>query len=60
VAFTSYAGVLRILDRSDGHVVRQLAPARLGGLPVAIAQRGRGILLALRLQEWGIQLRRLE
>jgi outer membrane protein assembly factor BamB len=60
VAFTSYAGILRVLDRRDGHIVRQLAPARLGGLPVATAQRGRGILLALRLQEWGVELRRLE
>ncbi len=60
VAFTSYAGVLRVLDRRDGHVVRQLAPARLGGLPVATVQRGRGILLALRLQNWGVELRRLE
>jgi outer membrane protein assembly factor BamB len=60
VAFTSYAGVLRVLDRRDGHVVAQLAPGRLGGLPVATVQRGRGILLALRLQDWGVQLRRLE
>ncbi len=60
VAFTSYAGVLRVLDRRDGHVVQQLAPTRLGGLPVATVQRGSGILLALRLREWGVQLRRLE
>jgi outer membrane protein assembly factor BamB len=60
VAFTSYAGVLRVLDRRDGHVVQQLAPARLGGFPIASVQRGRGVLLALRLREWGVQLRRLE
>ena len=35
VAFTSYAGVLHVLDRRDGHVVQTLAPARLGGFPVA-------------------------
>ena len=43
VAFTSYAGVLHVLDRRDGHVVQQLAPARLGGLPVPPgSQRGSG------------------
>jgi len=60
VAFTSYAGVLRVLDRRDGHMVQQLAPARLGGFPIACLPRGRGVLLALRLREWGVQLRRLE
>jgi hypothetical protein len=59
VAFTSYAGVLHVLDRRDGHEVRALAPARLGGLPVATFPRGRGVLLALRLREWGVQFRRL-
>jgi outer membrane protein assembly factor BamB len=59
VAFTSYAGVLHVLDRRDGHVVQRLGPGRLGGLAVATAQRGRGILLALRLRDWGVQLRRL-
>ncbi len=65
VAFTSYAGVLHVLDRRDGHVVQTLAPARLGGLAVATVPaprgwgRGRGVLLALRLRDWGIQLRHL-
>lgn len=63
VAFTSYAGIFRVLDRRDGHVVQRLGPARLGGLPVATAPfrhgRGRGVLVALRLREWGVQLRRL-
>ena len=35
VAFTSFAGVLHVLDRRDGHEVRTVAPRRLGGLPVA-------------------------
>jgi hypothetical protein len=52
-----------VLDRRDGHEVQALAPARLGGLPVAtvVAPRnwGRGVLLALRLRDWGVQLRRL-
>ena len=60
VALTSYAGTLHVLDRRDGHVVQHLTPRRLGGLPVATVQRGRGILLALRLRDWGVQLRRLE
>ncbi len=63
VAFTSYAGVLHVLDRRDGHVVQNLAPRRLGGLPVAILgvprASGRGVLLALRLHDWEVQLRRL-
>jgi len=63
VAFTSYAGVLHVLDRRDGHVVQTLAPDRLGGLPVAIARapwrRGGGVLVAVRLRDWGVQLRRL-
>jgi outer membrane protein assembly factor BamB len=63
VAFTSYAGVLHVLDRRDGHVVAALAPGRLGGLPVATAAapfgHGNGVLLALRLRDWGVQLRRL-
>jgi len=75
VAFTSYAGVLHVLDRRDGHVVQTLDPRRLGGLPAAIASspwgrsgqggqgglggRGGGVLLALRLRDWGVQLRRL-
>lgn len=63
VAFTSYAGVLHVLDRRDGHEVRALAAARLGGLPVATTPspfgRGRGVLLALRLRDWGVQFRRL-
>jgi outer membrane protein assembly factor BamB len=59
VAFTSYAGVLHVLDRRDGHQVQTLAPGRLGGLPVGILQRGRGVLLALRLRAWEVQLRRL-
>jgi outer membrane protein assembly factor BamB len=63
VAFTSYVGVLHVLDRRDGHEVRALAAARLGGLPVAMAPsppgRGRRVLLALRLRDWGVQNRRL-
>jgi outer membrane protein assembly factor BamB len=62
LAFTSYAGVLHVLDRRDGHVVRRLGAGRLGGLPVAIAAAGSpggDGLLALRLREWGVQLRRL-
>jgi outer membrane protein assembly factor BamB len=59
VAFTSYRGVLHVLDRRDGHEVQRLGPGRLGGLPVAVAQRGSGVLLALRLRDWGVQLRRL-
>jgi outer membrane protein assembly factor BamB len=68
VAFTSYAGVLHVLDRRDGHQVQAVAPRRLGGLPVAMlpspphwgrAHWHQGVLLALRLREWGIQLRRL-
>jgi outer membrane protein assembly factor BamB len=69
VAFTSYAGVLHVLDRHDGHVVQTVAARRLGGLPTAIATvpqgrggpggRGGAVLLALRLQDWGVQLRRL-
>ncbi len=64
VALTSYAGVLHVLDRRDGRVVQRLGPARLGGLPVATAPfphgRGSGVLVALRLHEWGVQLRTLE
>jgi hypothetical protein len=69
VAFTSYAGVLHVLDRRDGHVVQTVAPARLGGLAVAavpaprgwgvLGGRGGGVLLALRLRDRGIQLRQL-
>jgi outer membrane protein assembly factor BamB len=63
LAFTSYAGVLHVLDRRDGHEVHAVAPALLGGLPVAtlVAPRrwGGGVLLALRLHEWGVQYRRL-
>lgn len=63
VAFTSYAGVLHVLDRRDGHEVRALAATRLGGLPVATTPspfgRGQGVLLALRLRDWGVQFRRL-
>jgi outer membrane protein assembly factor BamB len=63
VAFTSYAGVLYVLDRSDGHLVERTEPDRLGGLPVATAaapRRAPGrLLVALRLHEWGVQLRRL-
>ena len=60
VALTSYAGVLHVLDRRDGHVVQRIGPARLGGFPVATVQRGRALILALRLREWGVQRRRLE
>jgi outer membrane protein assembly factor BamB len=64
VALTSYAGVLHVLDRRDGHEVERLVPARIGGLPVAVApapwRPGGGLLLALRLRDWGVQLRRLE
>jgi outer membrane protein assembly factor BamB len=63
VAFTSYAGVLHVLDRRDGHVVERLTPAELGGLPVAtVVAPGRPsgrLLLALRLHDWGVQLRKL-
>lgn len=59
VAFTSYAGVLHVLDRRDGHSIDRIGPGRLGGLPVAIAPRGDRVLLALRLRAWGVQLRRL-
>jgi len=65
VAFTSYAGVLHVLDRHDGHVVQSVEPRRLGGLPAAIAaspwsrrRQSGGALLALRLHDWGVQLRR--
>jgi outer membrane protein assembly factor BamB len=63
VAFTSYAGVLHVLDARDGHIVAGIAPERLGGLPVATVRApGPGparVLLALRLRDWGVQLRRL-
>ena len=59
VAVTSYAGVLHVLDRRDGRVAQRLGPGRLGGLPVAAAQQGNAVLLALRLRDWGVQLRRL-
>jgi outer membrane protein assembly factor BamB len=63
VAFTSYAGVLYVLDRRDGHVVDRLDPDELGGLPVATAvSPGRApgrLLVALRLREWGVQLRKV-
>ena len=63
VAFTSYAGVLYVLDQRDGHLVARLAPERLGGLPVATLRapwRGPArLLVALRLRDWGVQLRRL-
>lgn len=63
VAFVSYRGVLHVLDRSDGREVAHLRPERLGGLAVAglpspWATR-RGVLLAVRLRDWGVQLRRL-
>jgi outer membrane protein assembly factor BamB len=63
VALTSYAGVLYVLDSRDGHLVARIAPERLGGLPVATVRApGPGparMLLALRLRDWGVQLRRL-
>jgi outer membrane protein assembly factor BamB len=63
VALTSYQGVLHVLDRRDGHEVQRVAPASLGGLPVAMARAswrsGGGVVLALRLRDWGVQLRRL-
>jgi outer membrane protein assembly factor BamB len=63
VAFTSYAGVLHVLDRRDGHSLAAMAPSRIGGLPVAAAaspwRPGGRVLLAVRLREWGVQLRRL-
>jgi outer membrane protein assembly factor BamB len=63
IALTSYAGVLHVLDRRDGHEVERVVPARIGGLPVALAgapwRPGGGVLLALRLRDWGVQLRRL-
>ncbi len=68
VAFTSYAGVLHVLDRRDGHVVQTLgpgAPRRAPGGRRAVLLGGtgsaerRGVLLALRLRDWGVQLRRL-
>jgi len=63
VALTSYAGVLYVLDARDGHVVARFAPERLGGLPIATVRApGSGparLLLALRLRDWGVQLRRL-
>jgi outer membrane protein assembly factor BamB len=63
VALTSYAGVLYVLDRRDGHLVERVSPARLGGLPVATeVAPGRApgrLLVALRLREWGVQLRKL-
>jgi outer membrane protein assembly factor BamB len=63
VALTSYQGVLHVLDRTSGREVQRIVPARLGGLPVAVARApwrpGGGVLLALRLRDWGVQLRRL-
>jgi outer membrane protein assembly factor BamB len=63
VAFTSYAGVLHVLDRRDGHVVERIAPADLGGLPVAcVVAPGRPsgrLLVATRLRDWGVQRRKL-
>ncbi len=63
VAFTSYAGVLYVLDRRDGHLVEHVSPDQLGGLPVAtVLAPGRApgrMLVALRLREWGVELRKL-
>ena len=59
VAFTSYAGVLHVLDRRDGHEIQALPPDRLGGLAVDTLRHGQGVLLALRLRDWGVHLRRL-
>jgi hypothetical protein len=64
VAVTSHSGVLSVLDRADGHLVAQVSPRRLGGFPVAVVAspwRGRSgaVLLALRLRDWGVQLRSL-
>jgi hypothetical protein len=63
VVLTTYAGDLFVLDRDDGRVVARLGTGRLGGLPVSTAAapgpNRRRILVALRLRDWGIQLRRL-
>lgn len=67
VAFTSYRGVLSVLDRGDGRLVARLGPDRLGGQPVATLRtpgaggvRGAGrMLLAVRLHDWGVHQRRL-
>jgi outer membrane protein assembly factor BamB len=67
VTFTSFSGDLFVLDRSRGRLVERLGPRQLGGYPTATASapwpgqgRGRGrLLVALRLQTWGVQLRRL-
>jgi outer membrane protein assembly factor BamB len=63
VAFTSFSGDVFVLDRSDGRVVARLGRRQLGGYPTATLPapwRGTGrILVALRLQTWGVQLRRL-
>jgi outer membrane protein assembly factor BamB len=63
VAFTSYRGVLHVLDRRDGREVDRIGPARIGGLVVSSSPaRGPhqgGVLLAVRLRHWGVQLRRL-
>ena len=61
VAFTSFAGVLLVLDRRDGHVVRRgRRRGRLGGLPrvapaagAVAGSAGAGVLVALRLRRVG-------
>ena len=43
VAFTSYAGVLHVLDRRDGHVVQTVAPARARRSPGGRRARSSGL-----------------
>lgn len=63
VVFSSFSGDVFVLDRRDGALVAQLGRRRLGGYTVATLRprwRGaRGLLVALRLDTWGVQLRRL-
>ena len=63
LVFSSFSGDVFVLDRRDGALVAELGRRRLGGYTVATLHppwRGPGrLLLALRLDTWGVQLRRL-
>jgi outer membrane protein assembly factor BamB len=63
VSLTTNPGDLYVLDRRDGRLVARLTPERLGGAPVATLRppgRAAGrLLVALRMRDWGVELRRL-